>query len=173
MNFRLKNRNCRLGIELRKITTKNRLLLTGTPLQNDMEELWSLLNFLQPDLFNNYELFADWFDARKLDKMKKEGATQIVVQEQKNNILSQIHRIIGPFILRRKKTEVGDILPKKEVMVYCPFTHVQSNQYKGFIKTLKNAKKWGAQNTCLGGAMGPGFQIQYMMVITLFYSLYV
>ena len=56
--FRLKNRNCRLGIELRKITTKNRLLLTGTPLQNDMEELWSLLNFLQPDLFNNYELFA-------------------------------------------------------------------------------------------------------------------
>ena len=98
--------------------------------------------------------------------MKKEGATAIVVQEQKNNILSQIHRIIGPFVLRRKKMEVDcDILPKKEVMVYCPFTHVQSNQYKGFIKTLQNAKKWGAQNTCLGGAMGPGFQIQYMMVI--------
>ena len=55
---RLKNRNCRLGIELRKITSKHRLLLTGTPLQNDMEELWALLNFLQPDLFNNYELFA-------------------------------------------------------------------------------------------------------------------
>merc|ERR1719203_2291328 len=160
---RLKNRNCRLGIELRKITTKNRLLLTGTPLQNDMEELWSLLNFLQLELFDNYELFADWFDVKKLDKMKKEGATAIVVQEQKNSILSQIHRIIGPFILRRKKIEVGDILPKKEVMVYCPFTHVQSNQYKGFIKTLKNAKKWGAQNDCLGGAMGPGFQIQYMM----------
>ena len=55
---RLKNCNCRLGIELRKIPTKYRLLLTGTPLQNDMEELWSLLNFLQPDLFDNYELFA-------------------------------------------------------------------------------------------------------------------
>ena len=58
---RLKNRNCRLGKELRKIPCKYRMLLTGTPLQNDMEELWSLLNFLQPDLFDNYELFAEQY----------------------------------------------------------------------------------------------------------------
>ena len=55
---RLKNRNCRLGKELRRIKSKNRLLLTGTPLQNDMEELWSLLNYLQPELFNNHQLFG-------------------------------------------------------------------------------------------------------------------
>ena len=55
---RLKNRNCRLGQELRRIPSKHRMLLTGTPLQNDMEELWSLLNYLQPDLFNHWELFA-------------------------------------------------------------------------------------------------------------------
>ena len=55
---RLKNRECRLGKELRKLRSRYRLLLTGTPLQNDMEELWSLLNFLQPDLFDNYEVFA-------------------------------------------------------------------------------------------------------------------
>ena len=55
---RLKNRNCRLGQELRRIPSKHRMLLTGTPLQNDMEELWSLLNYLQPELFNHWELFA-------------------------------------------------------------------------------------------------------------------
>ena len=114
----------------------------------------------------NLYLKQDWFDARKLDKLKKEGATAIVLQEQKNSILAQIHRIIGPFILRRKKADVDtSILPKKEVMVYCPFTSIQATQYMAYVNKLKRDKKWAASQTCLGGAMGPGFQAQYMMVI--------
>ena len=111
------------------------------------------------------DLFQDWFDARKLDKMKREGATALVLQEQKNNILAQIHRIIGPFILRRKKADVDlSILPKKEVLVYCPFTPTQSNLYMRCVKRLQNDKKWAAGQECLGGAMGQGFQMQYLMV---------
>ena len=55
---RLKNKDCRLSVELKKIKSKNRLLLTGTPLQNDLEELCALLSYLQPDLFTHHELFS-------------------------------------------------------------------------------------------------------------------
>ena len=185
---RLKNKDCRLSVELKKIKSKNRLLLTGTPLQNDLEELCALLSYLQPDLFTHHELFSvafdckihlsfilikglnlifaqDYYDAKKLHKMGKDGASAIVHQEQKNSILSQIHRIVGPFILRRKKADVDNsILPKKEVMVYCPMTQLQRQQYQTFIRILKGDKKWASGRQCLGGAMGMGFQIQYMMV---------
>lgn len=97
--------------------------------------------------------------------MGKDGASAIVHQEQKNSILSQIHRIVGPFILRRKKMEVDNsILPKKEVMVYCPMTLLQRQQYQTFIRILQGDKKWAAGRQCLGGAMGAGFHFQYMMV---------
>ena len=54
---RLKNSKTNLFVQLKKIPSKHRLLLTGTPLQNNMGELWSLLNFLQPDLFHDYQIF--------------------------------------------------------------------------------------------------------------------
>lgn len=50
---RLKNTNCRLIKELRLYTSANRLLLTGTPLQNNLDELWSLLNFLMAEIFDD------------------------------------------------------------------------------------------------------------------------
>lgn len=49
-SHRLKNLNCKLIRELMSYKSANRLLLTGTPLQNNLEELWSLLNFLMPDV---------------------------------------------------------------------------------------------------------------------------
>ena len=55
---RLKNHKTRLAMELRKLNSKHRLLLTGTPLQNDMGELWSLLNFLQPEMFDDDQIFS-------------------------------------------------------------------------------------------------------------------
>ena len=59
---RLKNFNCRLIRELRQIPAENKLLLTGTPLQNNLTELWSLLNFILPEIFDKLEQFEDWFD---------------------------------------------------------------------------------------------------------------
>ena len=101
----------------------------------------------------------DWFDAKKLDNLKKDGAAAIVHQEKKNSILSQIHRIIGPFILRRKKSDVAhDILPKKEVLVYCPFTLQQRQQYQAFMNTIKRQK-------ANSDSQSNYFNMQYMMVI--------
>ncbi len=59
---RLKNYGCRLMQELKQLHADNRLLLTGTPLQNNLAELWSLLNFLLPQIFTDVDEFLDWFD---------------------------------------------------------------------------------------------------------------
>ncbi|XWS42046.1 hypothetical protein CRYUN_Cryun17cG0134900 [Craigia yunnanensis] len=59
---RLKNSNCKLVKELKHLHAGNKLLLTGTPLQNNLAELWSLLNFILPDIFQSHEEFESWFD---------------------------------------------------------------------------------------------------------------
>ena len=160
---RIKNRNCRLTTVLKSFESTNRLLLTGTPLQNNMRELWALLNFLQPDLFDDFEIFESWFSAKSLHEDKGEKA-RLLDQEAKKNVLSTIHRIIGPFLLRRVKAEVElSIPPKAEVLVYCPFTEVQARQYQYFqgllVRTKKEAEK---EEPMLGRNLGR-YSMQYMM----------
>lgn len=57
---RLKNPKCRLVKELKYLSIENKLLLTGTPLQNNLAELWSLLHFILPDIFSSLEEFESW-----------------------------------------------------------------------------------------------------------------
>lgn len=54
---------------MRKLHTECKLLLTGTPLQNNLHELWSLLNFLLPEIFSNSELFDNWFNSTSDQKL--------------------------------------------------------------------------------------------------------
>ena len=63
---RVKNRDCRLVRELKKLNTENRLLLSGTPIQNTLEELWSLLNFVNPQIFDDLAVFQSWFGFRNI-----------------------------------------------------------------------------------------------------------
>merc|ERR1719362_829062 len=131
---RLKNMNCRLIKELKQYHSANRLLLTGTPLQNNLSELWSLLNFLLPEIFDDLRVFESWFDAKDLHENQDELA-RITAQEQKNSILSTLHQILTPFLLRRVKSDVDlEIPPKKEVMVYCPMTTRQMELYRAVVE---------------------------------------
>ncbi|KAJ2636175.1 putative ATPase, partial [Coemansia sp. RSA 1694] len=68
---RIKNMNCKLIRDLKSYQSTNRLLLTGTPLQNSLSELWSLLNFLLPDIFDDLESFQEWFNFN--DISEREG----------------------------------------------------------------------------------------------------
>ena len=88
---RLKNEDSQIAKTVRMLDTQHRLLLTGTPLQNNLHELWALLNFLLPDVFASAEQFDDWFNLNVDDT------------EAKQRIIGQLHKILRPFMLRRLK----------------------------------------------------------------------
>ncbi|XP_017277127.1 lymphoid-specific helicase isoform X1 [Kryptolebias marmoratus] len=130
---RIKNLNCRLVRELKILPTDNKLLLTGTPLQNNLAELWSLLNFLLPEVFDDLKSFESWFDINSLGE-----AENVVVAEREQNILSMLHQILTPFLLRRLKSDVTlEVPPKKEIVVYAPLTPKQETFYTAVVnKTI-------------------------------------
>ena len=147
---RIKNYKCRLIRELKMYRSTHRLLLTGTPLQNNLSELWSLLNFLLPEIFDDLGSFESWFDIDALDSA--ESQEQIVVQEQKNQVLSMLHQILTPFLLRRLKSDVELLIPpKREILVYAPLTKTQQDYYKHTVE--KTIAGWidsrnGPKETC-------------------------
>uniref|UniRef100_A0A9J8CSR4 Proliferation-associated SNF2-like protein n=1 Tax=Cyprinus carpio carpio TaxID=630221 RepID=A0A9J8CSR4_CYPCA len=131
---RIKNLNCRLVQELKMLMTDNKLLLTGTPLQNNLSELWSLLNFLLPDVFDDLKSFESWFDISTITS----DAENIVANEREQNILHMLHQILTPFLLRRLKSDVTlEVPPKKEIVVYAPLTNKQEAFYMAIVnKTI-------------------------------------
>uniref|UniRef100_A0AAY5ETR3 SWI/SNF related, matrix associated, actin dependent regulator of chromatin, subfamily a, member 1 n=1 Tax=Electrophorus electricus TaxID=8005 RepID=A0AAY5ETR3_ELEEL len=109
---RIKNEKSKLSEIVREFKTTNRLLLTGTPLQNNLHELWALLNFLLPDVFNSASDFDSWFD------------TNNCLGDQK--LVERLHAVLRPFLLRRIKQEVEKSLPpKKEVKIYLGLSKMQ------------------------------------------------
>jgi len=137
---RLKNTKCRLINELKLYHSANRLLLTGTPLQNNLDELWSLLNFLMPDIFDDVRIFRSWFNAKDLDVVGEDEKRRIIQQERQGNILNMLHQVLSPFLLRRVKLDVDlNIPPKKEILVYCPMTSEQHEFYAATVnKTISS-----------------------------------
>lgn len=112
--------------------SSNRLLLTGTPLQNNLTELWSLLNFLLPEIFDDLYVFEAWF---QVDDLKgKDADRKIVELERKEHVISTLHQILSPFLLRRVKADVDLQLPKKkELIVYCPLSPLQDELYRATL----------------------------------------
>lgn len=123
---RLKNSECALAITLAGYDMRRRLLLTGTPIQNSLQELWSLLNFLLPHIFNSVQNFEDWFNAPFADR----GSLSLTDEEQLL-IIRRLHQVIRPFILRRKKDEVEKFLPgKSQVILKCDMSAWQKVYYQ-------------------------------------------
>ena len=130
---RIKNLNCRLIQELQSYQSANRLLITGTPLQNNLAELWSLLHFLMPTIFNKLESFEAWFDFSALKE--KNGYEQILSEDRKKNLVASLHAILKPFLLRRVKADVETSLPKKrEYVLYAPLTQTQRELYHEILE---------------------------------------
>jgi len=126
----IKNEMSLLSENVRKLHHKHILLLTGTPLQNNLHELWSLLNCLLPDFFESSSEFDEWFNFDK----KEEGVSE-EKQAETNILLAQkLRRILRPFLFRRTKIEVEkSIPPKKEIYINVGMTDLQRKMYKELL----------------------------------------
>ncbi|KAL2213951.1 SWI/SNF family of DNA-dependent ATPase [Sarocladium strictum] len=117
---RIKNEESSLSQVIRLFNSRNRLLITGTPLQNNLHELWALLNFLLPDVFGDSEAFDQWFSGQDRDQ---------------DTVVQQLHRVLRPFLLRRVKADVEkSLLPKKEVNVYLGMSDMQVKWYQKILE---------------------------------------
>ncbi|XP_042619121.1 SWI/SNF-related matrix-associated actin-dependent regulator of chromatin subfamily A member 5-like [Cyprinus carpio] len=113
---RIKNEKSKLSEIVREFKTTNRLLLTGTPLQNNLHELWALLNFLLPDVFNSSEDFDSWFDTNNCL-----GDTKLV---------ERLHTIVIFLIYMCVCIYVYiSLLPKKEIKMYIGLSKMQREWY--------------------------------------------
>lgn len=109
---------CLLGFHCR-----NRLLLTGTPIQNNMQELWALLHFIMPSLFDSHDEFSEWFSK----DIESHAQSNTKLNEDQ---LKRLHMILKPFMLRRVKKHVQKELGDKiELDVHCDLTYRQRAYY--------------------------------------------
>uniref|UniRef100_A0A8C7L0A3 Chromodomain helicase DNA binding protein 7 n=1 Tax=Oncorhynchus kisutch TaxID=8019 RepID=A0A8C7L0A3_ONCKI len=136
---RLKNRNCKLLEGLKMMDMEHKVLLTGTPLQNTVEELFSLLNFLEPERFPSENTFMQEFGDLKTEEQ-----------------VQKLQAILKPMMLRRLKEDVEkNLAPKEETIIEVELTNIQKKYYRAILeKNFSFLSKGGPGGG--GGAWGGG-----------------
>ncbi|KAF8768478.1 Helicase domino like protein [Argiope bruennichi] len=120
--------------------SSHRLLLTGTPLQNNLMELWSLMHFLMPNVFQSHREFKEWFVNPVTGMI--EGN-----HEYNESLIKRLHKVLRPFLLRRLKSEVEKQLPKKyEHVVVCRLSNRQRYLYDDFMSQTKTKETLATGN---------------------------
>ncbi|XP_024392755.1 ATP-dependent helicase BRM isoform X2 [Physcomitrium patens] len=127
---RMKDRESRLARDLDRFRCSRRLLLTGTPLQNDLHELWSLLNLLLPEVFDNSKAFHEWFSKPFQKEATLSEEDDWLETEKKVIVIHRLHQILEPFMLRRRVEDVeGSLPPKVSVVLKCRMSAYQAAIY--------------------------------------------
>ena len=141
---RLKNHKCKLIEGLQLLTLETRLLLSGTPLQNNIQELYSLLSFLEPDQFRSQSEF-----------MKEFGDMQNEEQVKK------LQALLKPLMLRRMKEDVEKSLkPKEETIVEVELTNIQKKYYRGILEKNFSFLTKGTSNANLPNLMNTMMELR-------------
>lgn len=136
---RMKNANSKLSATIAQYySTRYRLILTGTPLQNNLGELWAMLNFVLPNIFKSVKTFDEWFNTPFANTG---GQDQMSLNEEEQIlVIRRLHKVLRPFLLRRLKKDVEKDLPDKtEKVIKCKFSALQSRLYKQMVTHQKIA----------------------------------
>jgi len=120
----IKNRDTRNAKSVKLIRSEHRLILSGTPVENSLDELWSLFDFLMPTFLSTYDRFVEKY-------------TRVSGAEQSKN-LEYLRKKVSPFILRRMKSDVLDDLPPvSEIIYHCQLTEVQQKLYHSYVESAR------------------------------------
>ena len=136
---RMKNAQSKLSSTLTQYyTTRYRLILTGTPLQNNLPELWALLNFVLPNIFKSVKSFDEWFNTPFANTGGQDRME--LTEEEQLLVIRRLHKVLRPFLLRRLKKDVEKDLPdKQERVIKCRFSALQAKLYKQLVTHNKLA----------------------------------
>ncbi|KAI1437674.1 hypothetical protein GGR50DRAFT_19608 [Xylaria sp. CBS 124048] len=129
----IKNPKAKISLAVKKLASNHRLILTGTPIQNNVLELWSLFDFLMPGFLGAEKVFLDRF-AKPIAASRFSKASS---KEQEAGALAieALHKQVLPFLLRRLKEEVLDDLPPKILQnYYCDLSDLQRKLFEDFSK---------------------------------------
>ncbi|KAJ6446446.1 u3 snoRNA associated domain-containing protein [Purpureocillium lavendulum] len=138
----IKNPKAKISQAVKKLVSNHRLILTGTPIQNNVLELWSLFDFLMPGFLGAEKVFMDRF-AKPIANSRNSKASS---KEQEAGALAieALHKQVLPFLLRRLKEEVLNDLPPKILQnYYCDLSDLQKKLFEDFSK--KQGKKLQAE----------------------------
>ncbi|KAL8782642.1 MAG: hypothetical protein Q9213_005229 [Squamulea squamosa] len=148
----IKNFRSKRWQTLLTFNTRARLLLTGTPLQNNLTELWSLLFFLMPadsagtgiGGFADLQEFSDWF-RKPVEQILEHGRD--TMDDEAKAIVTKLHKVLRPYLLRRLKADVEKQMPGKyEHVVYCRLSKRQRYLYDGFMSRAQTRETLASGN---------------------------
>ena len=130
---RMKNSNSKLSSTLTQYYhARYRLILTGTPLQNNLPELWALLNFALPTIFKSVKSFDEWFNTPFANTGTQDRME--LTEEEQLLVIRRLHKVLRPFLLRRLKKDVEKDLPDKlERVIKCKFSALQAKLHKQLV----------------------------------------
>lgn len=136
---RMKNANSKLSATISQYYhTRFRLILTGTPLQNNLGELWAMLNFVLPTIFKSASTFDEWFNTPFANTGGQDKIE--LTEEEQILVIRRLHKVLRPFLLRRLKKDVEKDLPDKtEKVIKCKFSALQAKLYKQMVTHNKIA----------------------------------
>lgn len=121
----IKNRGTRNAQSVKMVEAAHRLILTGTPIENSLDELWSLFDFLMPGLLSSYDRFVEKY-------------IRYPSAQQSGKNLDNLRRKVAPFILRRMKKDVlSDLPPVSEIVYHCHLSEIQQELYRSYAKSAR------------------------------------
>lgn len=131
---KIRNPNAEITVTCKSLYTRNRIILSGTPVQNNLTELWSLFDFISPMRLGNLMEFREQFEIPiKQGGYANASNFQVVQAEQRAEILKES---IGKYLLQRLKVDVASDLPEKtEQVLFCKLTEGQRSAYETFLKS--------------------------------------
>ncbi|MBM3201739.1 MAG: DEAD/DEAH box helicase [Chlamydiae bacterium] len=121
----IKNRGTRNAKSVKMLKSEHRMILSGTPIENSLEELWSLFDFLMPGFLSTFDRFLEKY-------IRSQG-------EEHTKNLEYLRKKVAPFIMRRMKSDVlHDLPPVSELVYHCPLSDVQLNLYRSYAASARD-----------------------------------